>query len=107
MAWRAPLLFLVLAAPLSCGSVQATDGETFPVPSFLGRSYADAARASAAHDIPCGPGNVAIVGATTYSEQPQLVTVEGCGQRVTYNISCGNHDCQCVLAARLDVRRGS
>jgi hypothetical protein len=83
-----PTLGLSLLVLLPCcGAIRANNGQSFPVPSVHGQSYGDAARASAVHDIPCAPEGITVLGAPPYLPD-QVITVQGCGQRVTYNISC-------------------
>ncbi len=105
-ARRTVLMPLLIVLTCSCGAVTATNGQSFPVPSYQGESYAAAARASAARDMPCAPDGIKVLGAAPYFPD-HVITVEGCGQRLTYNVACSGAfapECQCILAARLVTR---
>ena len=89
----------LLSLIAGCQEIRATDGSVFPSGSFD-----SVVQASAARDIPCAMGGVAISG---HGEgEFNLSSADGCGQRVTYMLSCeSGAGCRAVLVARLALTR--
>jgi hypothetical protein len=76
---------LVLGAGIcaSCTTVHATDGRVFTawdVPSV------EAVKASAAFDLRCPPGAIAVENVSTNSTYPNELVADGCGWRATYRV---------------------
>ncbi len=76
---------------------EATDGTVHRAwPRKRDEASRNAAIASAAHDLPCEPAAIAVVGSSWEDGSSVANVLEGCGQRVTYEL----------VAHRLAVARG-
>ena len=89
-AWHSAALYslasmMVFASSLSCAgrTIRSTNGQLFPT----NRSD-EATRASASRDLRCPPNGIVVV-PDQGNERASLVSVEGCGHRVTYMLSSG------------------